>query len=293
MQETLLFKLDKYTNSYLNEKKSLKYSINTISTYSGILEEFFEYMVKYEDKILLEEISKDIVLEFIHSNDKHSNTTKQLRLTVIKALFKYIDTFNDKYDFEHKIKKLNIKTQRKELESLTTYEVDRLLELFCKKSNSFNFNRDKLLVYILLYTGIRASELLNLKFDDIEEVEDMYRLLILGKGNKQRYEYILKDKIQNEIEFLKQYSTSLIALTNKNKPMSRVGLYNVISNKMKKANINKKGVHILRHTFAKTLVAKNVNLSTIKDLLGHENISTTMIYAKSNEDNKIGAVRLL
>jgi site-specific recombinase XerD len=62
---------------------------------------------------------------------------------------------------------------------------------------------------------------------------------------------------------------------------------------LKKANINKKGVHILRHTFAKTLVAKNVNLSTIKDLLGHENISTTMIYAKSNESNKIGAVRLL
>jgi len=46
-------------------------------------------------------------------------------------------------------------------------------------------------------------------------------------------------------------------------------------------------------TFAKSLVAKNVNLSTIKDLLGHENISTTMIYAKSNESNKISAVGLL
>ena len=121
----------------------------------------------------------------------------------------------------------------------------------------------------------------------------MYRLLITGKGNKQRYEYILKSKIQNELNFLKQHSKILIAITKKNKAMSRVGLYNVISNKLKKANIDKKGVHILRHTFAKNLVAKNVNLSTIKELLGHENISTTMIYAKSNEENKIGAIRLL
>ena len=62
---------------------------------------------------------------------------------------------------------------------------------------------------------------------------------------------------------------------------------------MKKANINKKGIHILRHTFAKKLVTKNINLSTIKDLLGHEDIATTMIYAKTNEENKIIAVKRL
>jgi site-specific recombinase XerD len=62
---------------------------------------------------------------------------------------------------------------------------------------------------------------------------------------------------------------------------------------LRKAKIDKKGVHILRHTFAKTLVSKNINLSTIKDLLGHENIATTMIYAKSDESNKIGAIGVL
>jgi len=299
MQESLLFKLEKYTQNYINEKKSLNYSINTINTYTLILESYYEYMVKYEDKIDLEDITKDILLEYINSNNKLSNSSKQLRLTVIKSLFKYIDQNDDKYNFEKEFKKLNIKIQRKEIESLSDDEVQRLLKLFTKKSNSFNFNRDKLLINILLFTGIRATELLNLKYTDIELIEDdtMYRLLITGKGNKQRYEYIVKDKIDNELIFLKDYFTDdtlpYIAITNKNKHMSRIGLYNVISNKLKKANIPKKGVHILRHTFAKNLVAKNVNLSTIKDLLGHENISTTMVYAKSNECNKIGAVRLL
>jgi len=51
--------------------------------------------------------------------------------------------------------------------------------------------------------------------------------------------------------------------------MSRVGLYSVISNKMKKTLLKKKGIHILRHTFAKRLVAKNINLITISELLGH------------------------
>ena len=72
--------------------------------------------------------------------------------------------------------------------------------------------------------------------------------------------------------------------------MSRVGLYSVISNKMKKAGINKKGVHILRHTFARDLVSKNINLQTISELLGHANIMLTVkVYARSNEGSKARA----
>ena len=93
--------------------------------------------------------------------------------------------------------------------------------------------------------------------------------------------------------YLKQFAISCVIFTNKFNLLDRVGLYRVVSNKMKKANINKKGIHILRHTFAKNLVAKNINLSTIKDLLGHEDIATTMIYAKTNEENKIMAVKRL
>ena len=294
MQESLLFKLDKWINKYITEKKSLNYSNNTIMTYNTILESFYEYMIKYEDEIRFEDISKDILLEYININKKLSNSSKHLRLTILKSFFKYIGNIEHNIDFESRFSKLTIKKETKEIESLLPEEVERLLALFDKSSNSFNFIRDKLIVYILLFSGIRANELLNLKFSDIVEVEDdIYRLLIKGKGDKQRYEYIKKEKIFKELEYMKQFNTDFIAISNRKNLMTRVGLYNIVTSKLKKANIDKKGVHILRHTFAKILVANNVNLSTIKDLLGHENISTTMIYAKSNEENKIAAIGLL
>ena len=198
-------------------------------------------------------------------------------------------------------KKLTIKQEYKESEALTPGEVKRLLALFEKKTNSFNKNRDALLIKLILFTGIRASECLDLTLDDFTKIDvtqdensiAVYKIRVQGKGNKERYVYIPKDKIQREFAYLieNNYITNYIAITNQNNRMSRVGLYNVISNKMKKALINKKGVHILRHTFARDLVAKNINLQTISELLGHASIVlTAKTYARSDEGSKVRAV---
>lgn len=72
--------------------------------------------------------------------------------------------------------------------------------------------------------------------------------------------------------------------------MLRGELYSLIENLFKKLGIKKRGVHLLRHTFGKKMVQKNINLSTIKELMGHENIQTTMIYARSDEGSMIRAV---
>ena len=297
MKETLLFKLDKYINSYINEKKILNYSINTINTYSSILESFYEYMTRYEDKMLVDEVNNKIILEYVNSESKLSISTKQLRLTVLKTFFKYIDKNYSNYNFVDDLSEITIKKPKKEIESLNPYEVENLLAIFNKPNSiSYNYNRDKLIITIFLFTGVRVSELLNIKFTDIQKLDndDIYKILINGKGSKQRYIYIKEDKIVKEFNFIKQNnSTQLLFTTNRFKPLSRVGIYNIVTNKLRKAKIDKKGVHILRHTFAKTLVSKNINLSTIKDLLGHENIATTMIYAKSDESNKIGAIGVL
>ena len=188
-----------------------------------------------------------------------------------------------------------------ESEALTPDEVKRLLALFEKKTNSFNKNRDALLIKLILFTGVRASECLDLTLNDFTQINvtqddkdiAVYKIRVQGKGNKERYVYIAKDKINRELSYLVEnnYITNYIAITNKNKRMSRVGLYNVISNKMKKALINKKGVHILRHTFARDLVAKNINLQTISELLGHASIVlTAKTYARSDESSKVRAV---
>jgi len=295
MKQSLLTKIDFYKNKYISEKISLNYSNNTITTYLSILDALYEFLVKYEDEIDLKDINQDIFLEFINIDPSLSNNTKQLRVTVLKGFFKYIELIDNKYNFIKEFSDIKIKRQRKNIESLNDNEVKRLLAIFKKYTTSYNQNRDKLLITILIFTGVRASELLNIKFDDITSLDnDIYKIRILGKGDKERYVYISKDKISNELDYLKKYNLTFLASTNTTyKTMTRVGLFSMVNNKMKKANINKQGVHILRHTFAKSLVSKNVNLSTIKELMGHENIATTMIYAKSNESSMVRAIGLL
>jgi len=296
--EELLTKLDKYINMFINEKKVLNSSDNTIKTYIYILEKFYEYILEKDELRSLQDINKEIILDFLNSDTHLATNTKILYLRVLKSFFTFIDEKEElKGYFELQLKKLSVKPEQKEVEALSPYEVEKLLELLNKKTNSFNKNRDALLIKLILFTGIRATETLDLQLDAFESIEvddqHMYKIKIVGKGSKERFVYILKEKIQRELDFLKEnnYIKNYIAITNQHKRMSRVGLYSVISNKMKKAGINKKGVHILRHTFARDLVSKNINLQTISELLGHANIMlTAKVYARSNEGSKARAV---
>jgi integrase/recombinase XerD len=150
------------------------------------------------------------------------------------------------------------------------------------------------MIKILLYGGLRASELLGLKFDDVEYLQkhEVYKIKVLGKGNKERYTYIDSYKIQKEIIFLLSKKKDYVAETKPGKVMDRKNLWSMVLSFYQKSGVDKKrGVHILRHTFAQSLVEGNVNLSTIQDLLGHANIQTTMIYARTNEKNKIEAIK--
>jgi len=72
--------------------------------------------------------------------------------------------------------------------------------------------------------------------------------------------------------------------------LGRAEVYKMVESFLKGQEITKRGVHMLRHSFGKYLVQQNVNLSTIKELMGHENIQTTMIYARSDKESMIKAV---
>ena len=292
--ELLLSKLNKFIVSFLNEKKTLNSSKNTITTYIYVLESFYEFIVDSNVINTLEDINKEVILAFLNKEPKASTNTRILRLAVLKSYFKYVDEQEDlKSLFEIRFKKITIKQEHKEVDALSEDEQKRLLALFDKKSNSFNKTRDALLVKLLLYTGIRATECLNIKVQDLSLIENdtIYKIKIDGKGAKQRFVYISVDTIKHELHFISEFTKDYIAVTNQAKRMSRIGLHAVISNKMKKALINKSGVHILRHTMARTLVTKNINLKTISDILGHSDIVlTARTYARSNEENKIQAI---
>ncbi len=84
--------------------------------------------------------------------------------------------------------------------------------------------------------------------------------------------------------------TTSLSITKEGRVLLRSEVYTMVESFLKNIGIQKRGVHMLRHSFGKHLVQKNINLSTIKALMGHENIQTTMIYARSDEESMIKAV---
>jgi len=309
MEKDQLFILDKWIKNYLNEKKTLNLAKNTIMNYTRVLDSFYQFFAQKDEEDTIEsiyEIDRDFILEYLNSKGDIAVNTKNLHITVIKSFLTYIsENNNDNIDLTKKLKGLSAKNVKSESESLTESESAVLEKYLLNERYKKNFLnvRNRFLVKLLYYTGIRASELLAIKLEDISflEKDDVYKINIFGKGSKYRYIYIPVTRISYELDFLQEHFLEdeilhtnnvhkYIAVTQKGRVMHRVELYTMLDKLYSRLYIKKRGVHILRHTFGKRMVKKNVNLSTIKELMGHENIQTTMIYARSDEKGMIEAI---
>jgi len=309
MEKDQLFILDKWIKRYLNEKKTLNLSNNTLMNYKRVLDSFYQFFaLKNEEEAInsVFNIDRDFVLEYLNSKGDIAVNTKNLHITVIKSFLAYISENNsDNIDLMQKLKALTAKSVKRESESLSKEE-EVILERYMHKAlkkKTFLQVRNRLLVKLLYYTGVRASELLSIKLKDISlmKEEGVYKIYILGKGSKYRYVYIKQEIIEDDLEYIKDHLFAdaimiennkeyYIAVTQKGRVMHRAELYTMLERLYKKLYIKKRGVHMLRHTFGKRMVQKNVNLSTIKEMMGHENIQTTMIYARSDERSMIEAI---
>ncbi len=285
---------DKWQKSFINEKKVLNMSKSTLMNYSSILNKLYDYYAQHEDKLSFYDIDRDFILSFLNNTPDMATNTKNLHITVIKNFFKYISLHNkENIDYRDRFSDLVTKAKKSEPVSLDSNEYEILQKYLNSKVKPASFiqYRNRLTLKLLLFTGVRASEVLCIKLEDffMMKEEGVYKIKILGKGNKERYVYIPIDTIANELMFIRDYilqngnNNTHINQTTKGRVMLRSELYTMIENLFKKLHIKKRGVHLLRHTFGKKMVQKNVNLSTIKELMGHENIQTTMIYARSDE----------
>jgi len=311
MEKDQLFILDKWIKNYLNEKKTLNLSNNTLMNYKRVLDSFYQFFALENEEELIKsiyEIDRDFILEYLNSKGDIAVNTKNLHITVIKSFLTYISENNsDNIDLIQKLKGITAKNVKRESESLSKEEAAILAGYMHKplKKKTFLQIRNRLLVKLLYYTGVRASELLSIKLGDISlmKEENVYKIYILGKGSKYRYVYIKQEIIEDDLEYIKDHLLTdeimiennkehFISVTQKGRVMHRAELYTMLDRLYKKLYIKKRGVHMLRHTFGKRMVQKNVNLSTIKEMMGHENIQTTMIYARSDERSMIEALSL-
>lgn len=151
--------------------------------------------------------------------------------------------------------------------------------------------RDKAMLELMYATGMRVSELVNLKSTDLHM--DMGFVRCLGKGQKERIipvgskakEALEKYLLKARPKFIKKGESASLFLTRLGKPMSRQSFWMVIKHYVKDAKIKKRVTpHTLRHSFATHLLQNGADLRIVQELLGHANISTTQIYTHINKE---------
>ena len=264
--------LENYRN-YLKYERA--YSDNTVGAYMNDLNKYEEFL----KKDILESDTEDLekYLKYIKNLE---STTVAHKITSIKSYFNY--------NIKRGIVSVNQadKVYRPKLtkhlpEYLTEEEVGKLLDVEVKSPYDY---RNKTILELLYSSGIRISELVNIKTPNYDSEECLIR--IMGKGSKERIvplgDYavnIMNDYMNNYRPLINKKHTDYVFINNRGDKISRQFIFKVIKKEALKKGIKKDiSPHTLRHTFATHLLKNGADLRIIQELLGHENISTTQIY---------------
>ena len=265
-------------NEYIDYLKyERKLSLNTSSSYKDNLLQ----LIKFHNNKDILSLDKEDIKSFIYSSDK-SSKTKAHYLSVFNSFYNYMILIN-KTDNNPTTTIKMPKIEKKLPNYLTIEEVDKLLDIRCIKPLDY---RNKAMLEVLYATGTRISELINLKFSQIDFDECVIR--VMGKGKKERIVPIADVALNNLKLYINEYrpfilktkSSEYTFINKDGNPISRVGFFKILKQLCLKAGIKKEvSPHTLRHSFATHLLNNGADLRVIQELLGHENLSTTEIYS--------------
>lgn len=277
--------------SYLHNIK--KTSANTEMSYKRDLSKVEKYMA-IQGLTDVTKITATHLQSYILYLEKNgfAAATVSRNVASIKALFHYLfKNGSIKEDVSESLKAPKI--EKKLPEILTTDEVNKLLDQ--PRGSSPKESRDRAMLELLYATGIRVSELINLKTTDINF---QVGYIICRDAHKERVipfgapaKRALTDYLKNARAILLADQTSDVLFTNcSGQPMSRQGFWKLVKFYAKKAGITADITpHTLRHSFAAHLVENGADLRSVQEMLGHSDISTTQIYANMSQ-NKIREV---
>ena len=283
--------IGRFFQYFVNELKLTNKSKYTIISYNTTIKSFIEFIRQYEKELSFNNFKKIDIMNFLEYKnmvlEKQSElemSSKKLYITHLKTFFTFI---NENLDTDIKLStifKINIKIPKRTPKGVENKDV-KLLEEYIKNLKLDNFLniRASLILKILLYSGARRGELEALRTDNFIEDDELYIIHTIGKGDKERTLYMPKEYIEKELLYYNMNNIKDIASTKSTKIMDGSQIYRFLNNTYKKIGIKYSGAHILRHTFAKSMIAKNVNIVTVKELLGHSSIQTTMIYTNPNQ----------
>lgn len=272
--------------TYLSLEK--KYAENTVTAYHNDLNEFVLFCNEKYEQSGIDNIEYTIIRSWIVElvSLKHSNRTINRKISSLKAYYKFLQKIGE-IEVSPLLKHKSLKTAKKIEIPFSEDEMNTILFKIPFPDN-FEGIRDKLIIELLYATGIRRTELVNLKLSNLDI--ELGVIKVVGKRNKERVlpllgslmllfdSYLKERKNINNSENLdwvflskngcKIYETLVYRIINH--------YFSIVSSKVKKSP------HILRHTFATHLLNKGADLNSVKELLGHASLASTQVYTHNS-----------
>ena len=272
------FKKDPLIRSFLDSlfiEKGL--SNNTIKSYESDLKDFFAWCHKIHKKLpsKLTSSSINIYLGYLFNKNIKSSSVNR-KLSTLKAF--YIFLYKQKLILKIPTEDIETpKIQKKLPSTLSENEVEKLLK--APKDKNIIELRDKAMLEMLYATGMRISELVNLKEVNVDKNRQVVK--VLGKGSKERLIPFGDEALDSLQKYLhKRNSRNIyIFLNNRDNKLSRVGFWQRVKIYLKRVHLKSDITpHTLRHAFATHLLNRGADLRSVQLLLGHSDLSTTQIY---------------
>ena len=243
-----------------NELKLKGCSELTVKNYSWFVNKF---MLNHESKEVLALGEEEVKSFLVSLMDSKSRNTMALAASSLRYFFSKILN-----------KPLNLELPKKQKtlpEVLTKEEVKKILSIA-------ETHKSRLILSLLYSSGLRVSELVNLKVKDVN-VQDNLGWVRKGKGSKDRI-FTLSKSLSEELKTYITNHSNNIFLFSESKPLTPRNIQKIIQKLKVKAGIQKKVTpHTLRHSFATHLLESGVDIRIIQEMLGHANLNTTQIYA--------------
>ena len=263
---------------YLQFEKRL--SAHTVLAYSTDLTFFYDYLQSIYQVNDISEINHLLIRSWIVKMMEEGIGARSInrKISTLKTFYKYL--LRQGLVSENPMLKIQSPKTPKRLPVFVEKEKMDLLLDNIEFGEDEEGIRNKLIIELFYATGIRLSELINLRQKDV----DMHscQLKVLGKRNKERivpFSNELKNKLQAYLSIKPAIFNEYLLVTAKGKKMYEKLVYNIVRQYLSQVTtIDKKSPHVLRHTFATHMLNNGAELNAIKELLGHANLSATQVY---------------
>lgn len=281
-----------------------------IATYANPLSRLYDYLINLGCKSM-KEIDEEALVDFltIQGSGLSPASKKNYRIA-ITGFFAYIDKHNEDDQGKSYVYNIELKNiggiRGRSGQKLPAYMNETEIEKFLQCIDNFEQSdkvcaRNRLAIKLIIYTGIRVSEALNLRMKDIFPENDVYLLQIRGKGDKMRVAMIKRSHIELLLnQWLEQkrklgIKSEYLICNQKGKPITQAYLYKVIDEILSYGGIfkEKMGAHMLRHSFATLLYQKKQDLVLVQEALGHADLNTSRIYTHFDKNRLMEAASLM